>query len=63
MGIQTHVEDLEPISWALLALAIVLVVMRLTVRYFATRDLGIEDIMIGMALVSSIPHPPFRLTF
>ncbi|KAL1629808.1 hypothetical protein SLS56_005204 [Neofusicoccum ribis] len=54
MGIQTHVENIEPASWALMALAIILVVVRLTIRYTATRDLRLEDIMIGIALIMDI---------
>ncbi|KAF4542992.1 uncharacterized protein LTHEOB_7246 [Lasiodiplodia theobromae] len=54
MGIQTHVEDLEPVSWALMALAILLVIVRLTIRYTATRQLRTEDIMVGVALLMDI---------
>ncbi|KAL0258886.1 hypothetical protein SLS55_006390 [Diplodia seriata] len=54
MGIQTHVEDLEPVSWALMALAILLVIVRLTIRYTATRELRTEDIMVGAAMLMDI---------
>lgn len=58
MGIQTHVEDLEPVSWALMALAILLVIVRLTIRYTATHQLRTEDIMVGVALVSTSSEAP-----
>ncbi|KAF2089880.1 hypothetical protein K490DRAFT_54315 [Saccharata proteae CBS 121410] len=54
MGIQTHVDDLEPVAWALMSLAIILAVVRLIVRYLATRNLGLEDIMIGVATLMDI---------
>ncbi|KAL1623427.1 hypothetical protein SLS54_004416 [Diplodia seriata] len=56
MGIQTHVEDLEPVSWALMALAILLVIVRLTIRYTATRELRTEDIMVGAAMANYAQH-------